>query len=116
MDRGRGSTPAQIYLGQDRCQVSQGGRCVGRPQGYGRDEHCTISVSGGGGYVRPCTVFDTERLVDYITMPDGSVRDGSDCPVGVPLAPGDVLNWESDYNAQGDTVTPGHDQCTPPAT
>ena len=40
------------------CTVSDGGRCVGRPEGYGPDEDCAITVGGGGGWPHP----DAHRL------------------------------------------------------
>ena len=44
------------------CHVSEGGRCVGRAQGYGPDESCTIVVGGGGGSLGPCGVFDADAV------------------------------------------------------
>ena len=79
------------------CEVSGGGRCVGRPGGFNVNERCNIVVGGGGGVLGPCAVFDMQ-LVDYIEMPvsnDWFDFSGSDCPVGVALAHGDDLEWES---------------------
>jgi hypothetical protein len=91
------------------CTVSNGGRCVGRPAGYEGDEHCAITVSGGGGVLGPCAVFDTEAHAtgnDRVTLPgeDREYRgghDGSDCPMGAALAPGDAITWQSDLAVQG---------------
>ena len=49
------------------CTVSEVGRCVGRPQGYGPSEECTITVRGGG-VLAACAVFDT-ATDDFVTMP-----------------------------------------------
>ena len=38
--------PSWFVVNSGPCTVSQGGRCVGRPQGYGPDESCTIAVGG----------------------------------------------------------------------
>ena len=83
------------------CTISDGGRCVGRPGGYGSFEDCTIAVGGGGGVLGECGVFDTQNGVDYVTLPDGSRHWASDCPMGVQLAPGDSINWYSDFSWQG---------------
>ena len=40
------------------CALSRGGRCVGRPDGYGESEACTITVRAGG-LLGPCPVFQT---------------------------------------------------------
>lgn len=54
------------------CMVSDGGRCVGRAVGYGPNERCVISFTGGGGLLAPCAVFDTDRALDVVTLPDGA--------------------------------------------
>jgi len=88
------------------CTVSEGGHCVGRPDGYGPGEECAITVGGtGGGVLGPCTVFDTDgelldTMGDYITLLGGAWhgggrQSGSDCPVGVVLVAGDALSWSS---------------------
>ena len=81
------------------CAVSDGGRCVGRPGGYGPSEACEIAVGGGGGVLGECGVFDT--AYDEITLPDGSTHDNSDCPVGAALPPGGSVGWTSSGTAQG---------------
>lgn len=66
-------------------------------KGYGNTEACNIVVGGGGGVLGPCAVFDMQ-LVDYLEVPvsdDWWDVSGSNCPVGVALAHGDVLQWES---------------------
>ena len=62
-----------------------------------------------------CAVFDlscsTDRgclyqaVGDYLTLPDGLHHQGSDCPAGVLLAPGDALSWVSDHDYQGNYGT-----------
>jgi hypothetical protein len=85
------------------CEVSEGGRCVGRRGGYTANEHCDIVVAEVGGLLGACTVFDVDiyEEEDYLTLPDGSRHYGSDCPFGVALAPGGALSWQSDGNQQG---------------
>ena len=92
------------------CTSSFGGRCVGRPEGYGPSEDCEITVGGGGGVLADCGVFDTYppsgavgayTTTDHITLPDGSTHQGSDCPVGVDLPPGGSVGWTSDGGMQG---------------
>jgi hypothetical protein len=95
------------------CMVSDGGRCVGRAVGYGPNERCVISFTGGGGLLAPCAVFDTDRALDVVTLPDGAGGAGarpagwSSCPEGVALAPGDVIVWYSDGSNQGNNVPGG---------
>ena len=91
------------------CTVSEGGRCVGRPEGYGPSEECTITVVGtGGGVLGPCGVFDTAGVDrgDYVTLPGGARIGDSDCAVGAALAARDALSWASDGVHQG-TVCEG---------
>ena len=93
------------------CTTSEGGRCVGRPEGYYFYEQCTIIVGGGGGVLGPCAVFDMTILIgdngpepggnDAVTLPGGAVHGGSDCPEGAALAPGDAIHWASDFRFQG---------------
>lgn len=84
------------------CTVSELGRCVGRPAGYGPDEECTIAVGSVGGVLGACGVFDMFPWSDYITLPNASDPfTGSDCPVGAALAPADIVSWRSDSEAQG---------------
>jgi hypothetical protein len=84
------------------CELSEGGRCVGRPGRYDPDERCVILVGGSGGVLGPCTVFGTgcpasncpgsEPHIDALRLPDGSTHSGSDFPSGVT---GDTLSWLS---------------------
>jgi hypothetical protein len=74
---------------------------VGRPGGYGPNEACTVAVGGGGGVLGPCGVFDTYNRGDAVTLPDGSMHYGSDCPAGVALAAGSSVGWASDSYEQG---------------
>ncbi len=110
------------------CTTSRGGRCVGRPDGYGPSESCTIVVGGVGGVLGACSVFDMQFDIDsgsshshvcssdYVQLPqsdttglnayggsgDGSRHCGSDCPVGATLAAGDYVAWASNERYQGD--------------
>eukprot|EP01045_Picozoa_sp_COSAG04_P012453 COSAG04_NODE_839_length_9957_cov_18.873504_5_plen_419_part_00 len=93
------------------CTISMGGRCVGRPDGYQKNEHCTITVGGGGGgALGPCPVFDTANYNDDVTL-SGEERGhyGSDCPEGAALAAGDALNWTSGSSAQGSVGSYNYD-------
>ena len=83
------------------CTVSDGGRCVGRPHGYGPNERCQILVSGAGGILGACGVFDTSSGTDKVTLAGLSPHDMSDCPVGAVLTPGQVVGWESSATDQG---------------
>ena len=68
-----------------------------------------ITVGGGGGLLGPCGVFDTDGADwDHVTLPDGSVHGGSDCPVGILLADGATVGWESNTKVQGGTGTTEH--------
>lgn len=96
-DDGRPTGACITYDDTPPCIVTEAGRCVGRPQGYGPSERCTIEVVGsGGGVLAACDVFD---MYDHITLPDGSQR--SECPVGVTLVVGDIVEWSSDTGVQG---------------
>ena len=86
------------------CTVSEGGRCVGRAEGYGPSEECAIVVGGtGGGVLAPCAVFDLYGgdSGDIVTLPGVRALYGSECPVGAGLAAGDALSWTSDGRYQG---------------
>eukprot|EP01046_Picozoa_sp_COSAG06_P062919 COSAG06_NODE_14386_length_1161_cov_1.161017_1_plen_265_part_10 len=97
------------------CEVSQGARCVGRVHGYGKNEDCEITVSGGGGTLSACTVFDINcpacdapGAKDAVTLPAGEEYRGSDCPAGVSLATDHTLTWHSSHNGQGNNQLPGY--------
>ena len=85
------------------CTVSDGGRCVGRAEGYEGSEECAITVGGtGGGVLAPCAVFDTlGHGTDSVTLPGGAAHYGSDCPEGAALAAGDAIAWTSGGSFQG---------------
>eukprot|EP01045_Picozoa_sp_COSAG04_P007571 COSAG04_NODE_398_length_14962_cov_39.977461_14_plen_446_part_00 len=95
---GDGCEPAS---GTPPCHVTRGGRCVGRAAGYGPNEHCAITVGGGGGALGPCAVFDTGSCCDRVTLPGGAQHGGSDCPEGAALGPGDAIAWTSNDYDQG---------------
>jgi hypothetical protein len=95
------------------CETSQGGQCVGRAQGYGISEDCTIAVSGGGGTLAACSVFDVAPDgVDFLTLPGGVKHRGSDCPVGMSLATDSSVAWTSDIVAQGSVGNHDFDELT----
>ena len=116
---GPGIDPAYFFVVFGPCTVSNGGRCVGRPDGYGPDEMCTIGVGGRGGVLETCNVFDMYgefdasgnvlEWSDFVTLPGDSVHTESDCPVGMMLAPGDYVRWVSNTIYQGGM---GRDLCT----
>jgi hypothetical protein len=99
-------TPFIVISGP--CTTAEGGLCVGRwPGGYLPNEDCEIAVAGVGA-LGPCPVFDTntERDGDYLTLPDGSRRQGAVCPAGVVLGSGQTLTWHSE--AGGDQGNSGN--------
>ena len=85
---------------------------MGRAEGYGPGEECAITVSGtGAGVLGPCAVFDTSPAVysdDYVTLPGGAQRFGSECPVEAALAAGDALRWTSNGGYQGSVGCPSN--------
>ena len=94
--------PGFFAVSSGPCTVSDGGRCVGRPGGYEINEACAITVGGGGGTLEPCSVFDMDGTSeDYLALPDGSTPNGSECPTGTALAPGDSVGWTSGHDRQG---------------
>ena len=98
------------------CTVSEAGRCVGRPEGYGPSEHCTITVGVASGVLAPCRVFDTESNFDYVTLPGDAEHGGSDCPAGVALAPGGAIVWTSEGGSQGSVTSYGDNGCAAKGT
>jgi hypothetical protein len=64
IEGGAHSSLSRFEVVSGPCTTSQGGRCVGRPDGYGPDESCEIAVRMGGA-LADCPVFET---VDYISM------------------------------------------------
>eukprot|EP01045_Picozoa_sp_COSAG04_P007564 COSAG04_NODE_398_length_14962_cov_39.977461_7_plen_308_part_00 len=98
------------------CTVSEGGRCVGRPEGYLPLEDCAITVVVGGGVLGPCPVFDTYDSNDPLTLPGGAAHGGSDCPEGVALAPGDAIAWTSNDHSQGSVGFPNDNGCAAKGT
>eukprot|EP01051_Picozoa_sp_SAG22_P006008 SAG22_NODE_378_length_11517_cov_26.335523_7_plen_136_part_00 len=94
--------------------------CVGRANGYDRNEDCEITVEGSGGTIQSCSVFavngrGSPATGDYVLIPGatghcdfadsgtscGGKYDGPHCPVGVQLASGQSLSFHSDNEAQG---------------
>jgi hypothetical protein len=118
------SNPGIFTVSSGPCEVSEGGRCVGRPNGYSPNEDCEIAVGGGGGVVGACAVFDTTNNDDRVTLVDGSQHYGmygSSCPVGAALSPVATLSWHSNNHWQGsvgDTASCSgcHNGCTAKGT
>jgi hypothetical protein len=91
------------FTAQSPCEVTSGGRCVGRPFGFGPNEDCTISVSGGAGPIAPSTMFDMTGT-DHVTIAGSRFGHGS-LPDGTTLAEGDAIAWHSSGYGQGGNVT-----------
>ena len=108
------SRPCFAYDDTAPCTVSEDGRCVGRRGGYLPNEECTIAVVGGGGVLGGCGVFDTVggSTADFITLPDGTMRSGSECPAGAPLTLGDSVGWSSNSVSQGSVGHNSGNGCT----
>eukprot|EP01051_Picozoa_sp_SAG22_P005321 SAG22_NODE_312_length_12614_cov_4.783540_9_plen_2027_part_00 len=94
------------------CTLAEGGRCVGRPNGYLPNEACEVRVGTIGEPLSTCPVFDT-GAGDILTLPDGSQHQGGAdctvancilpaCPAGSVLMGGEMLAWASDSRIQGD--------------
>ena len=111
------------------CTVSQGGRCVGRPEGYLPNEECIITVGGAGGRAavsafqlpaiglpffqefgpttlslcgQGCSVFDlSDGSTDKVTLPFAHARFlGPQCP-GDFLGPAPRLEYVGpDYDGR----------------
>ena len=97
------------------CTVSEGGRCVGRPEGYGPNEDCAITVVVGG-VLGPCPVFDLQHGVTHPDYVNGHAE--SNCPEGEAHAPGDAITWHSNVAGQGSAGNePGyHNGCAAKGT
>ena len=96
--------PIFAVVGTGPCTVTAGGRCVGRAGGYENAERCDIVVSGRGGKLAECAVFDTEANHDYVSLQQSnhdSQHFGMDCPEGRFLSSGDTVAWYSDYSKTG---------------
>jgi hypothetical protein len=96
------------------CELLHAGRCVGRPHGYLPNEHCAITVGGGGGMLGSCGVFQLDYVGnwhdgDILMLPGGAWYVSRSCPVGHLLAPNDALTWTSSSSWQGCPYSPGHD-------
>ena len=110
--------PGFFVVNSGPCTLAEGGRCVGRPGGYGNRENCAITVAGSG-VLGPCPVFNTEgcpfgdrdNCPDRVTMPVEAMyggtaerwngHGGTDCPVGAMLFAGQTLSWRSDSSNGG---------------
>ena len=99
------------------CTISNDGRCVGRPDGYGINEFCEITVAGGSGTIARCPVYDlqdSDRVIvngvdEYHPRNDGPQQsnDRIYCPAGVRIILGDQVSWTSSGSDQGN-YGPGH--------
>lgn len=55
-----------------------------------------ITVGGNGGALGACSVYDMiGGAYDWVSVPDGTWYDGSNCPAGEELARGGILRWHS---------------------
>ena len=81
------------------CTILQGGLCVGRPYGYDDNELCQITAASTQ-VLGACPVFDTEQNWDHLTI-QGAEYDGDNCPQGIQLDAGSVIEWYSDSSASG---------------
>lgn len=81
------------------CELSQGGSCVGRPNGYGGSETCSITAMSSIAALS-CPIFNTGQGYDYLTI-DGTQYGGTDCPTGVSVSSGSSVSWSSDGSAAG---------------
>ena len=82
------------------CTILQSGQCVGRPNGYDSNEVCQITVTSSQ-VLGACPIFDTEASWDHLTI-QGADYDGDDCPQGILLDAGSVIEWTSDWSSNGD--------------
>eukprot|EP01051_Picozoa_sp_SAG22_P016980 SAG22_NODE_2517_length_2487_cov_8.070352_2_plen_190_part_00 len=103
--------PFEVISGP--CTVTQGGRCVGRRDGYGQSDvensagqmipaHETCQIGpGGGGLLGPCGVFDTFPGGDFVTLyiecenggRCGQDFSGTNCPEGIVLTSESTVSW-----------------------
>eukprot|EP01051_Picozoa_sp_SAG22_P000973 SAG22_NODE_33_length_27588_cov_104.174652_4_plen_1217_part_00 len=88
--------------------VGDEGICIGRPDSYGANEYCTITVSEPA-VVSSCPIFDLENSFDYLQI-DSRRFTGFYCPVGVELSPHSAIHWQSDSSVQ----LPGWQICIGP--
>ena len=58
-------------------------------------------MASGGGVLGACLDFDIDAGDNsFLTLPDGSMHNGANCPVGAALA-GQSLAWFSSSEVQG---------------
>jgi hypothetical protein len=83
------------------CEALSGGRCVGRPDGYGDGEACTIRVPSGA-LLGACPTWDTTDIVFPVeaTLDGSSYQYSGDCPNGVTVPEGETITWRSDRRNQ----------------
>ena len=107
------------------CTVAEGGRCVGRQDGYLSNEDCTIFTTGSGT-LGPCPAFDTSGSAGYdsaivydfleigttqafsgmawqlgLLVYSGDQLSTGLCPAGVSLPTNTMITWHSDSGQQG---------------
>eukprot|EP01047_Picozoa_sp_COSAG01_P013589 COSAG01_NODE_643_length_14566_cov_31.994194_6_plen_1969_part_00 len=98
------------------CTLSNGGRCVGRPNGHSINEHCVIEVSASTR-IDSCPKFQTEENYDWLSLAGATCigadktgcYSGSTCPTGSPISPATPLQWISDFSITGS----GWEICAP---
>eukprot|EP01047_Picozoa_sp_COSAG01_P029171 COSAG01_NODE_1991_length_8696_cov_971.862743_15_plen_323_part_00 len=95
------------------CQLSNGARCVGRPNGYGINERCMIGVSGGGGLLAPPSIFDVDNNgFDKIMLGCG-LGGCSSHPSAVQLAAG-TRGYGAEYKGSNQgAYCQASDECNP---
>eukprot|EP01052_Picozoa_sp_SAG31_P012657 SAG31_NODE_745_length_12408_cov_4.755057_6_plen_443_part_00 len=82
------------------CTVENGGRCVGRPNGYG-GESCAISITMDTT-LEACPIFSTERCENFggycpnRLLVDGTTFADQNCPIGTLLTTDSTITWWSD--------------------
>eukprot|EP01052_Picozoa_sp_SAG31_P012654 SAG31_NODE_745_length_12408_cov_4.755057_3_plen_429_part_00 len=84
------------------CTLQEGGRCVGRPQGYAESEACTI-LTTSSALLADCPIFDTRREQDSVQI--GS-RTFDECPAGTVLPARSRFSWHSHPQSVDGSVQP----------
>ena len=78
------------------CTATDGGRCVGRRNGYSDNEDCVIKARRSAT-VASCPVFSTEEPADYLAI-DGVQYSKTSCPLGKVISAASAISWHSDYS------------------